>query len=103
MKKPTPSGISVISAEAPAPSHSALLPLKNLKRHRSLTPATPTENGSEEKRPLSDHLDSEQILLVLTSLKKGNFSVRLPVIWTGTAGRVADAFNDVAEMLASAT
>src|ERR1043166_3240709 len=50
-----------------------------------------------------DHIDLEQILLALTSLKRGDFSVRLPVTLTGAAGRVADAFNDVAELLSSTT
>src|ERR1700722_17785445 len=42
-------------------------------------------------------LDSRQMLNVLTALKKGDFSVRLPVDWNGTAGKIADAFNDVVE------
>src|SRR5262249_35594045 len=31
-------------------------------------------------------------------LKKGDFSVRLPLDWTGVAGKVADTFNDVMEL-----
>ena len=34
----------------------------------------------------------------LTALKKGDFSLRLPSDWTGVAGKVADAFNDVIEL-----
>src|SRR5579864_2001854 len=40
---------------------------------------------------------SRQLLKALTVLKKGDFSVRLPLDWNGTAGRIADAFNDVVE------
>src|SRR5438552_2794403 len=79
------------------------------------TPKTPRKSPSEvvAVRPRTANSDSgeghngqlatEQILMVLTALKKGDFSVRLPVTLTGTAGRVADAFNDVAEMLSSTT
>src|SRR6187399_2508573 len=38
------------------------------------------------------------LLTALTSLKKGRRGVRLPVDWTGVAGKVADAFNDVVEL-----
>src|SRR5215831_11026929 len=42
-------------------------------------------------------LDVGALLTALTALKKGDFSVRLPLEWTGVAGKVADAFNDVIE------
>src|SRR5258708_1178543 len=37
------------------------------------------------------------ILGALNALKRGDASVRLPVDWPGSLGRVADAFNDVVE------
>src|SRR6185295_4043806 len=43
-------------------------------------------------------LDVKQLLTALTALKKGDFSVRLPVEWTGVAGKVADAFNEVTDL-----
>src|SRR5580700_10035358 len=42
-------------------------------------------------------LDIKALLTALTALKKGDFSVRLPLDWNGTAGKIADAFNDVVE------
>ena len=42
-------------------------------------------------------IDTRQLLTALTALKKGDFSVRLPLDWNGTAGKIADAFNDVIE------
>src|SRR5256885_6876021 len=48
--------------------------------------------------PLSAGIDTTALLSALTALKKGDFSVRLPVEWTGVAGKVADTFNDVVEM-----
>src|SRR6516164_6152131 len=44
-------------------------------------------------------LDAEAILAALRALKKGDFSTRLPVGWTGIAGKVADTFNEVAELM----
>jgi HAMP domain-containing protein/signal transduction histidine kinase/CheY-like chemotaxis protein len=38
------------------------------------------------------------LLNALTALKKGNFSVRLPLDWIGVAGKVADTFNEVVEL-----
>src|SRR3569623_767461 len=43
------------------------------------------------------------LLGALTALRKGEASVRLPVHWTGIAGKVADAFNEVVEQNANMT
>jgi len=46
----------------------------------------------------SDFLDIKLLLENMTALKKGDFSVRLPIEWTGKAGKIADTFNYVVEM-----
>jgi HAMP domain-containing protein/signal transduction histidine kinase/CheY-like chemotaxis protein len=43
-------------------------------------------------------VDASTLLTVLRAVQKGDFSVRLPVDWTGVAGKVADVFNDVVEL-----
>ncbi len=43
----------------------------------------------------NNHAELKQLLTALTAFKRGDFSVRLPADWTGLAGKVADAFNDV--------
>src|SRR5205085_2204887 len=43
-------------------------------------------------------IDASALLTALIALKKGDFSVRLPVEWTGVAGKVADTFNEVVEL-----
>src|SRR2546423_10260840 len=48
-------------------------------------------------------IGSRDVLRALIALKKGNFSVRLPVEWTGTAGKIADTFNEVAESMEQST
>jgi hypothetical protein len=45
-----------------------------------------------------ERLDPKQLLLVLTSVKKGDFSVRMPVEKAGVAGKVADTLNDIIEL-----
>ncbi|MRG95551.1 response regulator [Polyangium spumosum] len=44
------------------------------------------------------YLDRRLLLEALTALKKGNFSVRLPIDWEGLDGKIADTFNDVVEL-----
>ena len=48
--------------------------------------------------PVSQGIDMTALLTALTALKKGDFSVRLPLDWTGVAGKVADTFNEVVEL-----
>ena len=48
-------------------------------------------------------LSAEAILAALVAFKKGDFSVRLPLTWTGVSGKVADTFNEVAELMAHQT
>jgi signal transduction histidine kinase/CheY-like chemotaxis protein/HAMP domain-containing protein len=43
-------------------------------------------------------LDTGQLLTVLTAVKKGDFSARMPLDRTGIAGKIADALNDVIEL-----
>src|SRR5476651_2005244 len=61
-------------------------------------------NGNGQKArvpPGSDGaaaLDPRNLLRVLTAVKKGDFTVRMPEDSTGTAGKVADALNDIIEL-----
>src|SRR5262245_61048242 len=59
------------------------------RRRRGAAPPPP---------PPPDRVDERVLLSVLTSFKKGNFSARLPVEWTGVAGRISDTLNDVLEI-----
>src|SRR6202171_4148826 len=44
-----------------------------------------------------DGIDSRVTLGVLTAVKRGDFSARMPANWTGGAGKVASALNDIIE------
>ncbi len=46
----------------------------------------------------ADDIDLKQLLRVLTAVKKGDFSVRMPVDSSGTAGKVCDVLNDIIEL-----
>src|SRR3569832_1588189 len=47
---------------------------------------------------LNDELDAKLLLKILSALKKGDFSTRMPADWTGVAGKIADTVNDIIEM-----
>ncbi len=44
-----------------------------------------------------DQIDPRQLLTILTAVKKGDFSVRMPLDHTGVAGKVSDVLNDIIE------
>src|SRR5829696_3319243 len=67
--------------------------------------APTTGNGRPAKRtvsrraaPTSEVIDLEQLLSVLTAIRKGDFSMRMPVAKTGLAGKIADTLNEIAEL-----
>jgi len=45
--------------------------------------------------PEGDESQQAVILQALLSVRNGDFSVRLPVVWTGLTGRIADTFNEI--------
>ena len=48
-----------------------------------------------DSRHNGDAVDSRKLLTALVAFKRGDFSARLPDDWTGVAGKIADAFNEV--------
>src|ERR687895_34852 len=65
-----------------------------------------TGNGRKSKRRSpgrmssgsSDTLDTDQLLAVLTAVRKGDFSVKMPLSRTGIAGKICDALNDIIDL-----
>ena len=55
---------------------------------------TPSANGT---------VDASQLLSALRAVKKGDFTARLPGNQTGVAGAIAEAFNDIVELLQNTT
>ena len=56
-----------------------------------------SETLMHARTEMSDQLDEKLLLGVLTALKKGDFSTRMPTDLTGMAGKIADALNDIME------
>ena len=46
----------------------------------------------------TDNLDSKLLLRTLAAVKKGDFSVRMPLDQTGISGKIADTLNEIIEM-----
>src|SRR3954454_18103561 len=83
---------------APSPD-----PSQRRHPHRASTPATPDDFHGElamsiTQEPTTNGTEMTALLNALTALTKGKSDVRLPVEWTGVAGKVADAFNEVVEL-----
>jgi HAMP domain-containing protein/signal transduction histidine kinase/CheY-like chemotaxis protein len=58
--------------------------------------AASNERATQELVQLRREVGETKVLLkALTSLKHGDFSVRLPLDWVGIAGKTADTFNEV--------
>jgi HAMP domain-containing protein/signal transduction histidine kinase/DNA-binding response OmpR family regulator len=60
-------------------------------------------NGVPANGVTTDILDVERLLQGLVAIKTGDFSYRLPLSWGGIAGKVADAFNEVADLMSHST
>src|SRR3989442_13020651 len=53
---------------------------------------------AEQLQLATDYLDTRQLLEVLVAVKKGDFSVRMPLDKTGVAGKIADTPEDIIEL-----
>src|SRR5580700_4070327 len=50
---------------------------------------------ADATEPLEDSVDAKVLLSVLEQVKSGDFQARMPLEWTGVAGKIADGVNDV--------
>src|SRR5882672_7139680 len=110
MKKSRPAAVSASAATSSHPHREPktangkrpgpMAPLARAARPVPVSKAVTTArtNGYEDGYP-----DPEQVLAGLMALKKGDFRIRLPLGWTGIGGKVADTFNEVAEMMSHST
>jgi HAMP domain-containing protein/signal transduction histidine kinase/CheY-like chemotaxis protein len=86
------------AADGKRPNGISAPPRRGMRPASSSAPQAPSANGHGDSA-----FDPEQVLAGLMGLKKGDFKVRLPLGWTGLPGKVADTFNEVAEMLSHST
>src|SRR5437867_11072721 len=68
------------------------------------TPPSSTTGPASKRTPTNrlaagspDALDLDELLVVLSAVRKGDFSVRMPGSKTGLAGKVADTLNEIVE------
>src|SRR5919197_4957509 len=59
-----------------------------------LTKKTRPHNPPQNNR---NDFDTGQLLAALMAFKRGDFSARLPEVWIGVPGKIADTFNAVIE------
>ncbi|HEY1579120.1 MAG TPA: HAMP domain-containing protein [Terracidiphilus sp.] len=64
------------------------------KSATALAPSRKNGNHGKTGNPSAQD-DVALILACLQAMRKGDFSVRLPVSWTGIQGKIADTFNDI--------
>src|SRR6476620_1831298 len=50
---------------------------------------------------LSDELDMSELLKVLSAVKNGDFSARMPIDRIGLSGKICDIFNEIAHVISS--
>ncbi|WP_145035103.1 HAMP domain-containing protein [Caulifigura coniformis] len=89
------------SPSTPSEVESKRTRVKKSRAAKALANGKP-ENGESAPRESpakSDGIDERQLLTAILALKKGDFSARLPVEWTGVAGKVADAFNEFVDLM----
>ena len=99
----TPSGISTRSKSEVLQLPSTSSPAKKTQVVTSTRRAASPANGGGTRAEDDGQLDAEPVLAALMALGQGDFLVRLPVGWTGIAGKVADTFNEVAELMSRST
>ena len=51
------------------------------------------KNRSDDFDP--EHLDERELLRVLTEVRNGNFSVRMPIDKVGLSGKICDIVNEI--------
>src|SRR5687767_1839610 len=53
-------------------------------------------NGKQEKDPVNaDEIDVRELLKVLSEVRHGNFSVRMPIDRVGINGKICDTLNEI--------
>ena len=62
-----------------------------------------TEPATRNGKASRESLDTRELLKTLTAVKKGDFSMRLPVEQTGTVGKIYDTLNDIFDLLEGGT
>ncbi|HEY0744843.1 MAG TPA: HAMP domain-containing protein, partial [Chryseosolibacter sp.] len=72
-----------------------LAPPKGAKKKKKEIPVIQRVEIAPQYDPLNGFLDSRELLRVLTEVKSGNFSARMPFDQIGLSGKVCDTLNEI--------
>src|SRR6185436_1329813 len=97
-KNPQPRPMKKASLSTPRADKPSMAPAPRIRKARN-----GAGNGNATAVETVHDVDAAQILGALVAIKKGDFTARLPLTWSGTSARVADAFNEVAELMETST
>jgi HAMP domain-containing protein/signal transduction histidine kinase/CheY-like chemotaxis protein len=75
-------------------SNTASSPVMDIKEERSRSMTT-NGNGAHSRDNHDNRLNEEELLRVLTEVKNGNFTVRMPIDQLGLSGKICDTLNDI--------
>src|SRR5688572_2544485 len=59
------------------------------------TNGKPAEKSNGKVTSFNDDLDNQQLLKVLSEVRHGNFSVRMPIDKVGLNGKICDTLNEI--------
>jgi len=92
-KKSTPDGSAITP---PSPARRQKLPIsKAAPSRKNGNGHAPQANGNGHATDPSDLLDNRELLRILTEVKNGNFSVRMPIDQVGVSGKICDTLNEI--------
>ena len=80
------------TAEMPAPRKS---PAKKNDKTNGKSHTGESISLVKSTTDFTDHLDSRELLKVLTEVRSGNFSVRMPIDKIGVSGKICDVLNEI--------
>jgi len=89
-KKSTPNGSAISEASTPRKEKLTASQKPAPKKNG----ASPLANGNGHHES-SDVLDNRELLRILTEVRNGNFSVRMPIDQVGISGKICDTLNEI--------
>src|ERR1700741_818844 len=69
--------------------------LKPIKIRNKTTSLKTNLVDTERAHRLADVPDNKELLRILTEVKNGNFTVRMPIDQTGLNGKICDTLNEI--------
>ena len=84
-----------LSINSPAASHMTEELATPVKENGHKTNGKSKQKQVSQNQELTDELDSRELLRILSEVRHGNFSVRMPIDKIGLSGKICDALNEI--------